>query len=74
MYDTLQWEFSTGFLNKLLDSAVKYYNTDNDVEPIPNKLSNTKIAIEKLYRIDIFYYIKYTVNVLALAHHQQPEN
>lgn len=40
-------EFSTGFLNKLLDSAVKYYNTDNDVDPIPNKLSNTKIAIEK---------------------------
>ena len=33
-----------------------------------------KIAIEKLYRIDIFYYIKYTVNVLTLAHHQQPEN
>ena len=40
-------EFSTGFLNKLLDSAVKYYNTDNDVDIIPNKLSNTKIAIEK---------------------------
>ena len=40
-------EFSTGFLNKLLDSAVKYYNTDNNVDPIPNKLSDTKIAIEK---------------------------
>ena len=40
-------EFSTGFLNKLLDSAVKYYNTDNDVDIIPNKLSNIKIAIEK---------------------------
>ena len=40
-------EFSTGFLNKLLDSAIKYYNTDNDVEPIPDKLINTQSAIEK---------------------------
>ena len=42
-------EFSTGFLNKLLESAVKYYNADSDgsvKNKIPNKLSNIKLAID----------------------------
>ena len=47
-------EFSTGFLNKLLDSAVKYYKTDNKVTVIPDKLSNVKIAIDKFSDALIF--------------------
>ena len=42
-------EFSSGFLNKLLESAVKYYNADSDgsvKNKIPNKLSNIKLAID----------------------------
>lgn len=38
-------EFSTGFLNKLLDSAIKYYKTDDNVDAIPEKLSNIDNAI-----------------------------
>ena len=47
-------EFSSGFLNRLLDSAVKYYKTDNKVDIIPDKLSNIKIAIDKFSDALIF--------------------
>jgi len=38
-------EFSTGFLNKLLDSAIKYYKTNDNVDAIPEKLSDIDNAI-----------------------------
>ena len=39
-------EFSQGFLSKLLESAVTYYNTENDVYQLPNKHQNVESAID----------------------------
>ena len=47
-------EFSENFLNKLLESAVKYYNSDNEVDTIPDKLQNIQSAIDKFSNALIF--------------------
>lgn len=40
-------EFSKGFLNKLLDSAVKYYKEHTEADKLPEKLPNIDRAIKK---------------------------
>ena len=47
-------EFSTGFLNKLLDSAVEYYNNDNDVEILPDKINDITTGIQNFSSALIF--------------------
>ena len=47
-------EFSTGFLNKLLDSAVEYYNNDNDVEILPDKINDITAGIQNFSSALIF--------------------
>ena len=47
-------EFSSGFLSKLLDSAVTYYNADNDVYELPNKHQNVESAIDYFSEALIF--------------------
>ena len=47
-------EFSQGFLSKLLESAVTYYNTENDVYQLPNKHQNVESAIDSFSEALIF--------------------
>ena len=47
-------EFSNGFLSKLLDSAVTYYNTENDVYQLPDKHQNIESAIDNFSEALIF--------------------
>ena len=47
-------EFSQGFLSKLLESAVTYYNTDNDVYQLPDKHQNVESAIDSFSEALIF--------------------
>jgi hypothetical protein len=39
-------EFSTGFLNKLIDSAVTYYNTNLNVDSIPKEIKTIEDAVD----------------------------
>jgi superfamily I DNA and/or RNA helicase len=47
-------EFSQGFLSKLLESAVTYYNTDNDVYQLPDKHQSVESAIDSFSEALIF--------------------
>jgi hypothetical protein len=47
-------EFSNNFLNKLLNSAIKYHKTDNKGESIPEKLTNIDSAIKRFSNALIF--------------------
>ena len=47
-------EFSTGFLNKLLDSAIKYHKEKSMANTIPEKLPNIDRSIKKFSNALIF--------------------
>ena len=59
-------DFSPGFLNKLLDSAVTYYTTDNDVDQIPNKMQNIESAID-IFSFNWSSFVEISISLFSLA-------
>ena len=47
-------EFSTGFLNKLLDSAIKYHKDHSEAHLLPEKMPNVDRAIKKFSNALVF--------------------
>ena len=47
-------EFSTGFLNKLLDSAIKYHKDHSEAHVLPKKMPNVDRAIKKFSNALVF--------------------